>query len=134
MRHFPPDVILHVGDKVNFIVNVQIKPNLALPSEERDHHNHLTVGKAYPAIVVTSNYYNTEVELVNDLGENAIHWAGYGICHEGMKTVTSQMPDDIIQARKIVWIDGIEEKTTTEYKRVLASLQEQRDQINKGEI
>lgn len=134
MRHFPPDVILHVGDNVNFIVNKEIKPNTAVPLEERDHSRNLTIGKAYPAVVLHSNYYNTEVELIDDLGEKAVHWIGYGVYNEGDKTVTSQMPDDIIKARKLAWIGRLETGVTTEYQRVLSSLQEQRDKINKGEI
>lgn len=134
MRHFPPDVILLVGDKVNFIVNQEIKPNLSLPPEERDHHDHLTLGQAYPAVVLVSNYHNTEVELVNDLGEKAIHWVGYGIHSAGVKTVTSQMPDDVIQERKLAWIGRLETGATIEYQRILVTLQERRDQITKGEI
>jgi hypothetical protein len=134
MRHFPPDAILRVGDKVNFIVNQEIKPNLSLPPEERDHHDHLTIGKAYPAVVVVSNYHNTEVELVNDLGEKATHWVGYGIHSAGIKTVTSQMPDAVIKERKLAWIGRLVTDATIEYQRILVSLQEQRDKINKGEI
>jgi hypothetical protein len=134
MRHFPPDVILVVGDNVNFIVNKEIKPNLSLPREERDHNDHITVGQAYPAVVTQSNYYNTEVVVVNDLGEKAHHWIGYGVYNEGDKTVTSQMPDDILRTRKVAWIDAIEEKATAEYLRVFGELKERRDQIARGEI
>lgn len=116
--HFPPNVIIHVGDPAVFVCHVGMKPEY-----------HITTEKAYEGVITKSSYGLTEIEITNDAGEKVIHEAMYGSFNGGMTTITTQVIGEPLRKRKLAFVDRLVAEANEAHAATLAKLNTKRETI-----
>ena len=116
--YFPPNVIIHVGDRAVFIDNAGMLPQYGI-----------TKGQPYEGIITKSTVGCTEIEITNDFGDKETHEGLYGSFDGGMTTVKTLVDGEPLRLRKLAYVDQLITRAEAAHLVTMAELQVKRNII-----